>query len=183
MSQAKWERRRFCSPRCGNKGKDSSHLKKYVFQKGVSGSPKTQFKKGQTVGKNNVKWKGDKASYAALHLWVKYHFGSPQECEHCGTTEKRMYHWANLSRQFKRERSDWIRLCVPCHKRFDLVRLKERNSMKKPYKPTNQAPKQKPTNQADSKGKVKSGEKYLKGQFNNLQKTVDSNSPYGAQTR
>ena len=62
-------------------------------------------------------------SYVAVHMWVAYHYGKPQKCENCFTTEKRMYHWANISRTYKRERSDWLRLCVPCHKRNDVTAL------------------------------------------------------------
>lgn len=123
MSQKKWEQRKYCSPYCGNKGKSCPQLKGYCFKKGNAVGEQTRFKNGQTAGANNAKWKGDKASYAAKHIWVKYHFGSPQGCERCGIDEKRMYHWANISGQYKRERDDWERLCVPCHKRTDLARL------------------------------------------------------------
>ena len=125
VSKSKWERRKFCSQLCGNKGKDSSHLEKYSFQKGVSANPDTQFKTEDTIGIKNYKWKGNNASYAAKHIWVKYHYGSPQHCDICGISEERMYHWANISGEYKRERSDWLRLCVPCHKRADLKRRKE----------------------------------------------------------
>lgn len=72
------------------------------------------------TGKNSKNWKGNKATYSSLHDWVERHLGKPSKCEHCGTTEKRMYHWANKSHKYKRILSDWIRLCVPCHKRYDL---------------------------------------------------------------
>lgn len=64
-------------------------------------------------------WKGEKASYHAMHAWVARHRGKPQKCEHCGTTEKKMYHWANKSHEYKRDLNDWIRLCRPCHSRYD----------------------------------------------------------------
>lgn len=64
-------------------------------------------------------WKGDKASYYAVHAWVARHRGRPQKCEHCGTTEKKKYQWANKSHEYKRDLNDWIRLCVPCHKKYD----------------------------------------------------------------
>lgn len=44
----RWEKRRFCSSVCGNKGKDSSHLKKYSLKKGNRIGEKTRFKKGHT---------------------------------------------------------------------------------------------------------------------------------------
>ena len=125
VSRQKWERQRFCSQPCGNKGKDSSHLKRYSFKKGVSANPDTQFNSTTTTGVNNINWKGDNASYAAKHIWVKYHYGNPQRCDHCKTTDKRMYHWANISGEYKRDRNDWLRLCVPCHKRADLHRRRE----------------------------------------------------------
>lgn len=67
--------------------------------------------------------KQESSAYAAAHMWVRYHYGRPQRCDNCHTTEPRMYHWANISRTYKRERSDWLRLCVPCHKRHDVTAL------------------------------------------------------------
>lgn len=63
------------------------------------------------------------STYTASHMWMRYHFGKPQHCEHCNTTEKRMYHWANVSGTYARDRSDWLRLCVPCHKSYDIKAL------------------------------------------------------------
>jgi hypothetical protein len=67
--------------------------------------------------------KKQKSTYAAVHMWMRYHHGKPQKCENCETTEKRMYHWANVSGTYKREREDWLRLCVPCHKSNDIKAL------------------------------------------------------------
>lgn len=68
-------------------------------------------------GKEASAYKGDKASYSAIHKWVYKYFGQPMECEQCGKTSKNYRHiqWANISGSYKRERSDWIRLCVWCH--------------------------------------------------------------------
>jgi hypothetical protein len=30
-----------------------------------------------------------------------------------------MYHWANISKKYKRDRVDWLRLCGSCHMRYD----------------------------------------------------------------
>lgn len=67
----------------------------------------------------NPKWRGDKVSYAALHQWVVRKLGRPKKCEHCGVEDRKWYHWANKSGEYKRDLSDWIRLCVPCHRIFD----------------------------------------------------------------
>ena len=56
----------------------------------------------------------------ALHNFVRRHFGKPQLCELCGTTEQRTYHWAAKQHdRGGREREDWLRLCVPCHSKYD----------------------------------------------------------------
>ena len=68
---------------------------------------------------NNVNWKGDYAGYYAIHDWVRVRLGTPQKCDICGTTEDRMYHWATKSGIYSRDLSDWLRLCVPCHRRHD----------------------------------------------------------------
>ena len=69
-------------------------------------------------------WKGDKAGYRALHSWVSVRLGTPQKCEFCGLNglpadKKRYFQWANRSRAYKRDLTDWIRLCVPCHLTYD----------------------------------------------------------------
>jgi hypothetical protein len=67
--------------------------------------------------------KPNTSAYAAAHMWAAYNFGKPQECENCHTTEKRMYHWANISKKYLHDREDWLRLCVPCHKNHDIKAL------------------------------------------------------------
>jgi hypothetical protein len=54
-------------------------------------------------------------TYRYLHTWVQRKLGTPQKCEICGTTEDRRYHWANKSGEYRRDLTDWRRLCVPCH--------------------------------------------------------------------
>lgn len=76
-------------------------------------------KMGKNTGKDNPNWKGDNVEYSGVHIWMRKIFGKPNYCEHCGTKKRRMYHWANKSGEHKRDRNDWLRLCVPCHKKFD----------------------------------------------------------------
>lgn len=78
-------------------------------------------------------WKGDSVGITALHNWVERRLGKPRKCEHCSTTESRFFDWANKSQEYKRELSDWIRLCRKCHNKYDYeVRLpKWRKSMEK----------------------------------------------------
>lgn len=66
-------------------------------------------------------YKGDKVGYRALHSWVARSLGKPDTCEHCGSfgLTGRKIGWANKSNQYKRNLSDWLRLCTPCHRKYD----------------------------------------------------------------
>lgn len=72
-------------------------------------------------GKNNHGWKGDNVGYVALHEWVRKVKGLPDTCEYCKISglKSRKINWANKSKQYKREASDWIRLCIKCHRQYD----------------------------------------------------------------
>lgn len=104
-------------------------------QKGIHLSPDTEFKKGRINERKGKKcpemsedkhpqWMGDKVGYSALHRWVVSKLGKPNYCAYCHCEDKKRYHWANISHCYKRDLSDWIRLCVSCHKLYDLGRIK-----------------------------------------------------------
>jgi hypothetical protein len=112
-----------------------ARMGKAPWNKGTKGVMKpniTSFKKGhktrnpfkseQVSGPNNVKWKGDKVGYDGLHDWISYHYGKPHYCEFCERTElpHRSYNWANKTGKYTRDRDDWMRLCVSCHKKYDI---------------------------------------------------------------
>ena len=61
-------------------------------------------------------------TYRSLHKWVERQLGKPKRCTHCGDASKSRYHWANISEEYKKDPSDWVRLCVSCHKKYDLNR-------------------------------------------------------------
>jgi hypothetical protein len=69
----------------------------------------------------------DTLTYSGIHKWIARVAGNPMLCESCGDKSGRKYHWANLkgglSGKFTKNRSEWKRMCVPCHKRYDLDRL------------------------------------------------------------
>ena len=68
---------------------------------------------------NKNHWKGDVVGYQGVHAWLRKKYGKPNFCEHCKIINKKMYHWANISKNYKRKRNDWLRLCVPCHMKYD----------------------------------------------------------------
>lgn len=87
------------------------------IEKGKRLSMETEFKNG-SIPSN---FKGSAANYHAVHHWVNNHLGKPDTCQHCGKSKLngRQIQWANKSHLYKRELTDWIRLCVSCHKKYD----------------------------------------------------------------
>lgn len=66
-------------------------------------------------------YKGERVGYRGLHRWVVSRLGKAAKCEHCGKqkTTPKSIHWANISKKYKRELTDWIPLCPKCHKKYD----------------------------------------------------------------
>jgi len=58
-----------------------------------------------------------KNTYAAVHYWIYSRGGRPKECEFCGISKNLV--WANKSFEYKRDLSDWLRLCAKCHNNYD----------------------------------------------------------------
>lgn len=87
-------RRDFCSYRCSKLG-DLNPSKQKASDHGLSAS-----------------------DYARAHTLVNEARGKAFGCMHCQTTEKRMYHWANISGKYWNV-YDYINLCVPCHDKYD----------------------------------------------------------------
>lgn len=118
------ERKKYCSKVCFYK-----YRKVPIWNKGLKGihlSPATEFKKGIKpwntgihLGERSPKWKGDNVGYEALHEWVERWAGKKRECDFCGTKDAKKYDWSNKSGEYKRDLSDWQRLCVKCHTRYD----------------------------------------------------------------
>lgn len=112
-----------CSPKC-----------KFEQQKG-----KPPWNKGKKIpqlkGEKHGEWKGENASYRVKHLYIEYNYGKATHCENpkCIYPRKspqgklmltpKRFHWANISKTYKREREDWIQLCVSCHKLYDNGKL------------------------------------------------------------
>lgn len=70
-------------------------------------------------GSRNAAWKGENAGYNAMHYWVKKRLGPASNCENCGTKDTYRYEWANMSGEYQRDLSDWVSLCVRCHRWID----------------------------------------------------------------
>lgn len=79
------------------------------------------FIKGHHVRRGSAiwNWKGNKVSYNALHSWVERKLGKPEACSICKRTNQKKYEWANISKKYERNLSDWMRMCVSCHHKYD----------------------------------------------------------------
>jgi len=82
--------------------------------------------KRNQLKENNSSWKGDNATYAALHYRVESSRGKPHYCSVCGTMDAKRYEWANLTGVYQ-DINDYARMCVPCHRKYDSKRRKDTN--------------------------------------------------------
>ena len=125
-----WGKTKFCSRKCASDFRIGKSLKHSgQFKKGFKPWNKglTKYideRVAKISGENHYDYKGEKVSYIGLHNWVRKELGTPKKCEHCGTTKARMYNWANRSGEYKRDLSDWLRLCRSCHHKFDNLSVK-----------------------------------------------------------
>jgi hypothetical protein len=71
------------------------------------------------TGETHHQWRGDKASYAAKHMWVGKRFGKADHCEFDPSHVNTRFEWSNISGKYRRERSDWRQLCASCHRKLD----------------------------------------------------------------
>ena len=120
-SRASYFNKHYCSNYCLSIGTFWKKGQK-AWNKGLKGYS-SGLVKCRMKGEENPAWKGKEVKYRALHSWVERELGKPSKCTNCGVTnlQGRQIHWANKSREYKRELSDWIRLCIKCHKVFDRV--------------------------------------------------------------
>lgn len=65
----------------------------------------------------SYQWKGDKASYSSKHKYISRNWIKPEICDFCKKIKK--LDWANISKDYRRVRSDWLCLCRKCHFNFD----------------------------------------------------------------
>lgn len=72
---------------------------------------------GHQIGAKHHLWKGNAASYSAIHYWLYRQVGKAKKCSDCGSTKR--VEWANISGQYKRAITDYKELCRKCHAAFD----------------------------------------------------------------
>lgn len=118
MAKGKYIRSKATLQRLSESHKKAHQLKSYGFQNGQMGywsgmdRPKEE---------DSCNWKGENVGYEGLHRWVERHLGKPDTCEHCLTSglQGAKIHWASKSRGYRRDLTDWLRLCASCHGKYD----------------------------------------------------------------
>lgn len=121
--------RKYCSKDCYGKQNlgENNISKRLDIRKKISiskmGEKNNMFGK---IGELNPNWKGKYAGYGAKHSWIYRILGKPGTCEECGLNKLtgRKINWANKSGKYLRDVSDWKRLCLKCHRKFDRHSLK-----------------------------------------------------------
>lgn len=79
----------------------------------------------------NSNWRGYNASYRAIHKWIVDNWNNYKKCDYCGSSNAKIYDWANISGKYTRDKEDYLRMCRSCH-----IKLDRYNSLliKKPFK-------------------------------------------------
>lgn len=65
------------------------------------------------IGPLHHRWKGEHASYMAIHNWLRRHKQKSGVCSDCGKSART--DWANISGEYRRELGDYRELCRGCH--------------------------------------------------------------------
>ena len=101
------------------KGYKQSEDQKRKIREAQTGVPRPQ-----TSDEKNPAWKGDLAGKVPMHKWVIRKLGQPDTCEFCGRSGLKGHsiQWANIDHTYRRDLSDYMRLCVPCHRLYDSSR-------------------------------------------------------------
>jgi len=65
-----------------------------------------------------------KKEYDAIHQWLRYNYGRPEKCSHCGIygTKKHRWNidWALIRGEIHaRNIKKYIGLCMSCHQKYD----------------------------------------------------------------
>lgn len=70
------------------------------------------------IGELSGNWKGDRAGYTAIHIWIRKHKEQSLICERCGEIPRKL-EISNISGKYLRDINDYEWLCTKCHKTKD----------------------------------------------------------------
>lgn len=115
-ARVKAGRGKFCSKQCQYKNAKRPSGLTYVLKQ----TNPTSFKKGHIPWHKDQlikSWEDYGSDMSYRHKVIRKMFGSPTECEQCGTDQN--LQWSNVSGKYLGERDDWQQLCTKCHQRYD----------------------------------------------------------------
>lgn len=99
-------------------------IENVMLRNNIPRRPQRQHRAPRT-GPDAAGWKGDQATYSALHYRVYVARGLPKHCTECGTTDPtKHYDWANLTGNYA-DVNDYARMCRKCHVQHDWARKRE----------------------------------------------------------
>ena len=126
VKDSKNYQQKYCGKECWNKR--GEHHRLVCTNCGKVGLPMTARKycSRECAYKNKIKekhpqWKGEDASYSAIHKYLTATYGKPKRCEECGLkpNNKADIHWANMTGEYTRNKKDYKPLCRWCHMKHD----------------------------------------------------------------
>lgn len=105
----------------GSKNKISKTMKRIWQEKDWTERNKkvSKWRESGQYAEKNPNWKGNNVGYDGLHSWVYRQLGKASKCSKDENHKSTRYHWANISRKYKRQLDDWISLCPSCHLKAD----------------------------------------------------------------
>lgn len=107
-------RGKFCSKACSYKYRNTpAKYSKYTKRSENPGWFKTGEFRPDTL------YKKDRNAYVRLHNWINRKRQKSGVCEECRMESKTQ--WANISREYHKDLTDWVELCPKCHKAYDLL--------------------------------------------------------------
>lgn len=81
-----------------------------------------KIKENGKYGEENNMWKGNFASYNAMHLWVIRHNGNAAECVDVAISNlpcKGPFEWSNIDHKYRRNLDDYSGRCTRHHRIYD----------------------------------------------------------------
>lgn len=69
----------------------------------------------------STSWKGDKAGYYAVHIWLKKYYGKAYMCSASNCSGKSQnYQWALIKgKKYTHDVDNFMQLCRSCHSKYD----------------------------------------------------------------
>lgn len=112
---------KYSDPRHGHvKGQPVRFLKGHSHRGKIVSTDTRAKLSAANSGENNYGWRGEEASYRAIHGYLCAHYPKSGICDECSRSTSRTEYALIHGREYTRNREDYRELCRPCHMRYDL---------------------------------------------------------------